>query len=359
MSVSTYDGPLGLTVNVRPRDTQVSVGFNSRLVFLAPSTGATGTDPVFIDGAQEAVDAVDNETDALAVQAARQNGATDTYLVPYDPSATDGIATATETAIGLDPRYVVLTSDAQEDIIDAHTVVEDFATDLELTRLWAPLHDSAASSPLDATDVTEASPAVDSHRLVQVAPRYATETFDGSSTQAWLVGAVAGQAATKPLGSSLAYDQITVEGLASEFRPSAVADVAQFTVVTKDQEVVDGLTASSSDALGDVFQAEIVDVVTLGVAEIAKDYAGNVVNTPEQRANLVADVEGFLNDLATDRPPLLSDAGGGDAYAARATLGDTDDAVDLLVGISPVDVMKQITVNLNVSSTVTVGGVEV
>ena len=146
--------------------------------------------------------------------------------------------------------------------------------------------------------------------------------------------------------------------MASEFRPSAVDSVEQFTVVTKDQEIVDGHTASGSDALRDVFQAEIVDVVTLGVAEIAKEYAGSAVNTPEQRANLVTDVEGFLNNLATDRPPLLSDAGGGNAFAARATLGDTDDAVDLLVGISPVDVMKQITVNLNVSSTVTVDSVE-
>lgn len=358
---TTYDGPLGLSVTVRPRDSNVTVGFNRRIALVAPMD--TGGGSASVGSAEQITD----ETDATnkfgsgsemhaSYLAARDNGATDIYGVGIDDTNNDYTG-AVASAVGVNPRYIYVGTTDTQYISDAVNEVESRADDLDFTRVWAPIHTGAVPDLQNhsGSDLSGFSPAAESMRLVQVAP---TET-DHETETAYAAAAVASHAVRKPLGQSITFDDIEADGLTPEYRPTNVSSVSQLTVITQDGEVVDGLTTSGESALTDVFQTEIIDLVINGVAEIIKQYKGESVNTPEQRQALASDVRSYCQSLTTRRPPLLSSASGGPAYSVQEpSVGGADDMVEMTFSISPVDVMKEIDITMDVSSTISVESID-
>ena len=347
----SYTGSLGTTVNVLPRGADVSVGFNSTVVIVGEMGEGTADlhEAYAIDDTDDAEERFGEDASIVdAIQAARANGAPDIWGVAVDSTEPD-YEQGVEVALGVTPRYIYVDTEADADVNAAIGVVEDYATDLEFTRLWAPI-----SEDVETADISTYEPRDDSFRLVEVAPL--TSTVAGADT--YTAAAVMGAASTKPLGASLAYDQIVVDELGTKYRPSMALDFERVTAVTKDAEIVDGVTASDEGTFSDIFQMEIVDTAILGLDQIAQDYGGSEVNTEDGRANLESDMRIYLESLADQTPPLLADAFGGDPYYVDVDVGgDADEAV-ATVGVNPVDVMKQITVDLNVGRVTTLGGVD-
>lgn len=345
----TYDGALGTTVNVFPRGSSVSVGFDSTVVLIGEDEGGEAESelPVFLPDQDEADDAFGEDSGlAAAYAAAAANGADDIYGVAVDEDDWNGAA---EAAMSVNPRYVYVDSTEDANVNAVTGVVRSYATDLEFARVFAP-----TSETISVEDITAYEPRDAHHRLVEVAPQQATVAGQETYTAAAAVGHAAG----KPLGSSLAYDTVTVDSLGEEYRPSEATDFEQVTAVTKDATFVDGVTTSDEGAFEDIFQMEIVDTVAMGLDQVAQDYAGSAVNTEDERDNLVSDMRIYLNSLADQNPPLLADAFGGPPFSVQADVGADADAVDVTVGVSPVDVMKQITINLNVGEVITFDGAE-
>lgn len=353
---TTYDGALGTTVTVYPNGTGVSVGFDSTVVLLGAMDTANGNaslhEPVFIDDEQTAIDNFGDSSDlTAAAMAARANGAFDLYGVGVDDSSGEPDYTAAaEAAMGLEPRYIYVDSTTTTDVGDAMTVVNDYATDLEFARVFAPITDVTRNN-----DISAYEPSQTDHRLVEVAPQ--TATVRGMSTTT--AAAVVGHAARKPLGGSMALDSITVDSLGSQYRPSEATTFEGVTAVTKDGTIVDGVTTAEESAFSDIFQMEIVDTVALGLDEVAQDYSGSAPNTEEERDGLRSDMRIFLNSLASQTPPLLADAFGAEPFAVELpTVGADADQARVTVAVNPVDVMKDIKINLNVGRAVTFDGVE-
>lgn len=349
---TTYDGALGTTVEVIPRGSNVTVGFDTTIVLVGPDgTNATASnqDAVFLDDRNEADTEFGESSEiAKAFSAAKLNGAGEIYGVSVDQGAADPDYTgAAQEAMSVDPRYIVALTQDDTNISDVRAVLTDYETDLEFARLFAPGEDTSVS------DISSYSPRDNDQRYIEVTP--ATCTVSGDST--FTAAAVAGKAARKPLGASLAYDNIDVESLGVDYRPSEATDFTEVTAVTKDEKIVDGVTTSTESAFSDIFQMEIVDTVALGIDEIAQDYAGRSNNTENGRRNLVNDVNIYLESLAEQRPPLLADADGGQPYHTTASVGATDSEVDLDVAVDVVDVMKQIDIGLNIGDVTTFEGV--
>lgn len=352
MSV-TYNGALGTTVNVFPSGANVSVGFTSTLVLVGEQDGGNAdfNTPVAVDDVSDVEDAM-GESSSLtgAFRAAKANGAGDIWVVGTDGTATDpDYSAATQAAMSILPRYVYLDSADSADKSTALGVIEDYATDLEFARLFAPVESDVATA-----DISTYEPNANAQRYIEVAPFECT--VGGETT--YTAAAVAGAASTKPLGGSLAYDQITVDSLATEYRASTATDFEHVTAVTKDSVIVDGVTTSTEGAFSDIFQMEIVDTAALGLDQISQDYAGSTPNTEEERTSLRGAMRRFLESLADRNPPLLADAEGGQPYSVQVDLGSSDDEAVASVGVDPVDVMKQITINLNVGDVTTLEGVE-
>lgn len=351
----TYDGSLGTTVSVFPQGADVSVGFTSTVVIVGEEDGG--------DADNYTVTPLDSQSDAdeefgadsgiaKAFAAVRANGADDIWAVGADSNDPDWDGAVTE-AMEIDPRYIYLDSAETAAKNTATGVVEDFATDLEFARIFFPVTPEEGDE-IDAADVNDYTPDSDSKRAVEVAPKEATVGGEDTYTAA----AVAGAASTKPLNSSLAYDQITVDELGKEYRPSMATNFERVTALTKDAEVVDGVTTSEEGAFSDIFQMEIVDTAALGLDQVAQDYAGTSVNTEEERASLASNMRIFLNSLAAQSPPLLADAFGGRPFNVDVQVGGDADEVLVNAVVNPVDVMKQITINLNVGRVNTLDGLD-
>jgi hypothetical protein len=351
---TTYDGALGTTVTVRPVGSSVTVGFDSTIVLVGPDDSSNGTasnqDAIFLDDRSKADDEFGSDSEiAKGFTAARENGAADIYGVSVDSGASDpDYTSAVQEAMGVDPRYVCILADTDTEISEARAVVTDYETDLEFTRLFAPGEDTSVS------DISTYSARDNDQRYIEVSPATCT---NGQGESTFTAAAVCGKAARKPLGSSLAFDSITVDSLGVEYRPSEASDFDKVTAVTKDELIVDGVTTSSESAFSDIFQMEIVDTVALGLDEIATEYAGRNPNTEDDRDRLAGDARIYLESLASQSPPLLADASGGQPYAVTASLGSNDTEVDLEVGINPVDVMKQINIDMDVGDVTRFNGV--
>ena len=340
-----YEGALGTTVTVIPVDSTVSVGFRSVIALIGEADGgeAPTEEPVPIDSARDAAEQfgegselADNLTRALRA------GATSVFGVATD----DDWEAAAEAAMDVAPRYVTPVTDTEGNIIEVHSVVEDRANILEFARVIAPTPSSIAP-----TEVNGAEPIAASDRLVEVAPK---EFEDGT----YVASALVGHASRQALGSSITYDELTFSGdLATEYRRDIAQNFERIAAVTKDGTITEGVTTSDEDAFADLFQVEIVDAVALGADEIAQNYAGQRPNTREARRALARDVRSFLSPLTSRRPPLLSDADGGPPFAVEAS-AESDDTVNLRVSISPVNVMKQIDIDLEVGSAVTFSGAD-
>lgn len=347
----TYDGALGTTVNVFPQGADVSVGFTSTIVLVGKNEDGTADnyEAITVDDTDEVEEEFGEDSGLVgAFTAARSNGADEIWAVGVDPEDPDWEA-GTEAAINILPRYIYIDSHESEAKNTAVGVAEDYATDLEFTRVFAPI-----SEEVDSADVGDYEPDSSSMRAVEVAPQNATVGGEETYTAAAVVGA----ASNEPLGSSLAYDQITVDELATEYRPSVADNFERVTAVTKDATIVDGLTTSDEGAFSDIFQMEIVDTAALGLDEIAQDYAGSSVNTEDQRDSLASAMRIYLESLASQSPPLLADAFGGDPYVVDVDVGGDADEVIVNAGVNPVDVMKKIMINLNVGRVTTLEGVD-
>ncbi|MDB9247451.1 hypothetical protein PN419_00320 [Halorubrum ezzemoulense] len=351
---TTYDGALGTTINVYPSGANVTVGFDSTVVLIGPmdsSNGSANVGEAVLLADQDEADTQfgDGSGLASAYAAASANGAGEVYGVGVDTSAADPDWTgAAKEAMGVDPRYVYVDSTEETPVTEVHGVVTDYATDLNFARVFAPIAESVA-----AGDETTYTARANDQRLVEVAPQSAT--VDGAST--YTAAAVVGHAARQPLGSSISNDEITVDSLGTEYRASGASGFENVTAVTKDAVIVSGATTSDTDAFSDIFQVEIVDTVALGLDEVAQTYAGEAPNTQDEANNLESDMRTFLGSLTDQRPPLLADVSGDTPYFVTAT-PEPDGQTTVDVGVSPLDVMEDITINLNVGRTVTFDGVE-
>lgn len=349
MSVS-YSGGLGTTVTVRPVDANVSVGFDSTLVLIGENSGGSATDKElnFLDTQSDANDLYGSSSEiAKAYTAATLNGASEVYGISIDSNDTDPYQAATDEVMsGISPRYIVPCTETQAEQDNVLASVNDWADDLNFARVIAPGDDVSTGN------ISSYSPTNDDQRYAEVAPKRGKTGGENAFTAA----AVAGHASQQPLGSSITFDNLNISDLSTEYRRTEAVDFGEVTAVTRDGKITEGVTTSTEDAFSDIFQVEIVDAVAQGVDEIAQQYAGDRPNTEDARQDLVGDVDRFLGPLTQDRPPLLSTAEGGPAYAVD-TVVESDEKISLNVAISPVSVMKQIDINFDVGSVLTFEGV--
>lgn len=348
MSV-TYDGGLGTTVNVHPAGTDVTVGFDTTLAIIGEIDGEYEGDDeyILVDSLSHAEEEFGEESELTNnYNAARVNGAGDIYAHPVDPDATEG-TTYSEAAenimSGLAPRYMMVASEDDDDVLDVLGVATDYANDLSFTRVFAPAED------VDVTEIDTYEPRADEPRLVEVAS--ATATVAGRNC--YTAAAVAGHAARQPLGASITYDGLAIDELGVEYRTSQAQQFDRVTAVTYDGQIVEGVTTSDQGAFSDIFQMEIVDMCALGIDEIAQDFAGDRPNTDDEQEALKEDCEIFLEGQASQSPPLLHAPGDEDAYTVDVDYGSDTDEVILTAGIQPVDVMKHIQIDLNVGGIAT------
>lgn len=249
-------------------------------------------------------------------------------------------------AMSVNPRFVYVESTSPVDVLDSLDMVNDYATDLNFARVVTPI-----DGPMQVSAVDSYSPRVPDQRLVEVAPVNATVSGESTTTAAALVG----QMAQKSLGGSLTYDELSVDSLQYNYRPSVAQSLSRVTAVADGGVVVEGLTTSMEEALTDIFQAEIVDSIAKGLQTIGKDYAGSSVNTESARQELASDMRISLQELVEQSPPLLqSDAA--EPYSVSIT-GSGNETTEITVGVSPVNVMKNIAIDLNVGSVVTLDSV--
>lgn len=329
-------------------------------VYAVPTTGASG------DVTSSTIDQYTFDTESEALDSASTLGADgvhshpDGTFMPFKQHArleqalvNQGIASvgevdhtpAAKAAMSVNPRFVYVDSSRNVDVLDTLDVVKDFATDLNFARVVAPITGSVGSDSLGGYE-----PRVNDHRLVEVAPFSATVNGRQTTTAA----AAVGQMAEKPLASSLTYDELSVGSLGVEYRPSAVQNVSGVTAVREGGVVVEGLTTSDEEALKDVFQAEIVDNIANGLQTISSEFAGTSVNTASARAELAADMRIALQDLTEQSPPLLQ-SDSGSPYSVSVS-GGTNEVTRVSVEVQPVNVMKNVVIDLNVGSVVTLDG---
>lgn len=344
---TTYNGGLGTTVTVSPVDSTSVVGFSSSIALVGESDGGTATigDPVQLSSEDQAVSAFGSGSPIVMNYAlADHNGAGAIYGVGVDASAPDYKSAVMEVAD--DVRYIVVLTESDQYIMDAVNGAEEVATDMTFTRVFAPGENT------DAQNTDSYSPRMNGHRYVEVAP--ATATLDG--TTGYTASAVAAQASRQPLGSSITYDELTVDSLGVHYRRSDAKQFSHTVAVTRDGVIAEGVTTSDEDAFKDIFQVEILDVVTLGLDEIGQRYAGDTPNTPDGRNSLKTDCDKFLQPLVSRRPPLLSVSADGPAFDVSVELVDNE-TVKLKVAVSPMDVMKLVEIEISVGSLVTLSGI--
>jgi len=266
------------------------------------------------------------------------------YTVAYDYG---DYTEAIQNAATYNVRFVHVLSEATSVKNTLISELEQEATDIRFKRGIA-----GATPNIESGEISDYSPAADHQRLIEVAPARG-DTGDG---EVRTVSAVGGAYASQPLGQSLTYDAINgFESLNQTYRPSQAREFSGVTAIADTMEIVEGVTTSTTDAFSDVYKVEIIDTVAQGLYEVGRGYAGGP-NTPDDRDSLETDARNLLSGYANQRPPLLNSADGGSAYDVSASLGSTDEETVMNVGIEPLDVMKQVTVNLSVGTVVTYEG---
>jgi len=246
------------------------------------------------------------------------------------------------------PRFICALEEGTEVATDLLEVLTEEAENFRFAR------GVVASEEISVDEISDYEPAEMDKRIVEVAPKYCTVNDNMVKTAA----AVAGRLAAQPLGSSISYDRLNgVDELGTDYLPTEAGNFEGVTAVIDSGEVIEGVTTSDEPAFSDVFQVEIVDEATMGLYEIAKEYAGEA-NTEDERNNLASDMRIYLSSLANQSPPLLSDASGeNDPYIVETELGSSDEEVNVNVGMSPLNVMKQINVDIDVGTVVRFSGI--
>ena len=269
------------------------------------------------------------------------------YTVDYDYG---DYTTAIQNAATYNVRFVEVCSEATSVKNTLMSELENQATDIRFKRGVA-----GATPDIESGSISEYSAAADHQRLIEVAPARGN-TGDG---EVRTIGAIGGAFSSQPLGESLTYDPVNgFDSLNQEYRPSQTRNFTGVTAIADTMEVVEGVTTSTTDAFSDVYKCEIIDTVAQGLFEVGRGYAGGA-NTEDDRNNLETDSRNVLSSYANQRPPLLNSAEGGKAYSVDTQLGASDEETVMNVGIEPLKVMKQVTLNLNVGSVVTYEGAEV
>ena len=349
----TYDGGLGTTVQVRGADTSVPAGFDNTLVLVGEAdedeTTVDENEAIHLSDRDAVEDAFGEESELVtAYRAATMNGATTIYgvAVGYDDEDDPEYYDALKAAIKHEPRFICALEEGSEVSSDLLEVLMDEAENFRFAR------GVVAGEDVDPDEISDYEPAEEDKRIIEVAPKYAE--LDGEEYH--LAAAVAGRLAAQPLGSSVSYDSVNgVDDLSQEYLPTEADNFEGVTAVIDTGEILEGVTTSDESAFQDIFQVEIADETTLGLYDIAKEYAGGP-NTEDERDNLESDMRIYLNSLTEQNPPLLSDAGGDDAFTVSTSLGSDDDQVEVDVAISPLDVMKQINVGIDVGTVVRYNG---
>ncbi len=260
-------------------------------------------------------------------------------------------ATALDKAASLDVRKVIALTEDDTYKSDAIADLDAAATDFDFKRAV-----SGAKPSIDVSAISDYTPSNEDQRLVEVAP--SRDVLD-DGTHVRMAAAVGAKMAAQPLGSSVTYSNLNgINDLHTKYRPSEAIDFDSVTAVTEGGEIVEGVTTSSESKFSDVFQCEIIDTVALALHQIAKDYAGDAPNIDDERANLRSDMIGVLASFATQNPPLLAAADGSQPYAVQTDVGSNDDAVAVNVGIDVLDIIKEVSVNIDVGTIVTYGGAE-
>jgi|APHM01.1.fsa_nt_gi hypothetical protein len=340
-----FDGGLGTSVTLTASDSTTNIGVDATVGFVVPNSEGASEAPtdeiVTLQTEEVAKNALGESTEAYrAYEAAKAMGTTS--LVAYTVGTEGSMSTAVEALAGVARFVVPLTEDDQK-VQDALAGAAAAANGLEFTRIVAPGNDTA---PADAGSLT---PAQKDYRLVKVEPLRAN--VRGIDT--YTAVAVAVEAAQQELGDSITYDQLPVSDLSTEYGRAVAQSFENVTAVTRDGVIAEGITTSDKEAFRDIYAVEIVDAVVLALDAIGQNFAGEVPNTPAGRRSLETEVDSVLGPLTQRRPPLLSTVTGEPAFTRSATAVGGSNEVRLAVTVSPVDVMKQINIELDVGSVVT------
>lgn len=315
-------------------------------------TDANGnTINVSYDLASETVSGTEGYVDP--VKGKFKGDGTTTYSLSYDHGSYNN---ALITAVDEGARYVVPLTENESVANNLLSELDTHATDFDFQRGFV-----GAQPAIDATDISTYSDGYSDQRLVVVPP--SRGTVDGSEVRT--CAGIAGMAASRPLGGSITYDELSgLDTLNKKYTASEAADFTdsngadeEVTALTENFEVVNGMTSSPTAQFQDIFQTEIIDAATEGLHEVAKQYAGGP-QTGDERDNLRSAMVQVLEDMATQNPPLLSTAEGGDAdpYQVTVSLGATDTETDVQVSIEPLDIMKEVNVDIAVGEVVTFNG---
>ncbi len=338
--MTTYDGGLGTTVTVNASDSTSNTDFNTEVALIGTNENGSisPNDPQSLESAEQAATLFGDNSDVpAAYELATRNGSPTPLAVAVD-SASPDYAAAVQ-AVASDARYVVPLTTESSNIQGALTGATDSADDFAFTRVVAPGPDT---SPGSVTTLPNNDP-----RLVVVSPQNATV----NGTQSYTAVAVASVASRQRLGNSITYNEVEFDGVSQEYGRSTAQQFTDVTAVTQGGVIAEGVTTSEKDAFKDIYAVEIVDAVVGALDALAQRFAGESPNTPGQRRSLESEVDGLLGPLTQRRPPLLSTVEGGPAFE-RSVDAVSPQKARLNVAISPVDVMKQIDIALDVGSVV-------
>ena len=266
-----------------------------------------------------------------------------TYDITYDyGDYTSGI----QEAVGLDVRYVIVLTENDSVTSTLSTELSTRASNFDFKRGVVGVHPEVASN-----NIGSHTPNEDDQRIVRVAP--ARGTVDEEVRLAAGVGALA---ASVPVGDSITYDTVGgLTNLRTKYLASEADDASRITVLTSDYEVAEGVTTSSTAEFQDIHKVEIVDTVAQALHEIAKTYAGGP-NIADARKDLRSDMVGTLGNFASQRPPLLATGDGTRPYSVTTSQGASDDEMQVEVGIEPLPIAKEVTLDLAVGNVVTFNG---
>jgi hypothetical protein len=271
----------------------------------------------------------------------------------YDITYTYGDYTsAIKAAVNVDEaRFVAVQTSAS-------SVVSTLASELD-TRAANFDFKRGVACVTEAADPSSYTDSVDDFRVVLCAPARGTLADGGDVVTA---AGFASMLASRPLGESVLYDEFnaldSVETTYTLTEASNFEEVTALKCDAKPYKVGQSVTTSTVEQFADVFQTEIIDTAALNLQSVAEEYAGGA-NYDGARENMASDMENVLRTFADQRPPLLYSSDSEQAYTVTVKEGSSDDIAVANIAIEPIEVMKEVQVNIGVGEVVVFEGVEV
>lgn len=333
-STSTSTGTLGNTpvfdANVHPEHT----------ITVTDVTEGTECDVSYVYGS--------TPTQPSTSNAARVNPITGEWAADasseYEFQYTYGdYQTAIETACRLDDvRYVIVGTEADSVKSTLVTELGNVATDFDFKRGVV-----GATPEIQSGNIASYTPSQNDWRLVEVAPARATGADGGVRTAA----AVGGFLASQPIGpdGSGLFDEVAgLESLNTSYRSSDVKNFGQVTALTQNAVVGVAETTSETEQFQPIYATEIIDAVSLGLFETARDYAGGAQDPGDLEALLSTTCQRY----ARGSPPALGFAQGGSGppYDVSVTLDAQDSSIaNAGVTIVPYPIAEEVNIDVTVS----------